>query len=38
MVKNPDLLILDEATSSLIVITERMLQASMDKLMQGALQ
>lgn len=35
MVKNPDLLILDEATSSVDVITERVLQASMDKLMQG---
>jgi len=35
MVKDPDLLILDEATSSVDVITERVLQASMDKLMQG---
>lgn len=35
MVKNPDLLILDEATSSVDVITERELQASMEKLMQG---
>ncbi len=35
MVKNPDLLILDEATSSVDVITERELQTSMEKLMQG---
>lgn len=35
MVKNPDLLILDEATSSVDVITERELQASMEKLMKG---
>lgn len=35
MVKDPDLLILDEATSSVDVITERILQASMDKLMRG---
>ena len=35
MVKNPDLLILDEATSSVDVITERELQASMEKLMLG---
>ncbi|MDD3147533.1 MAG: ABC transporter ATP-binding protein [Candidatus Riflebacteria bacterium] len=35
MVKNPDLLILDEATSSVDVITERQLQASMEKLMTG---
>lgn len=35
LVKNPDLLILDEATSSVDVITERELQASMEKLMQG---
>ncbi|GAB1354263.1 MAG TPA: ABC transporter ATP-binding protein [Candidatus Rifleibacterium sp.] len=35
MVKNPDLLILDEATSSVDAITERELQTSMEKLMQG---
>ncbi|MEW6709224.1 MAG: ABC transporter ATP-binding protein [Candidatus Riflebacteria bacterium] len=35
LVKDPDLLILDEATSSVDVITERELQASMEKLMQG---
>ncbi|MBU1105828.1 MAG: ABC transporter ATP-binding protein/permease [Candidatus Riflebacteria bacterium] len=35
MVKNPDLLILDEATSSVDVITERELQTSMEKLMSG---
>jgi len=35
MVKNPDLLILDEATSSVDVITERELQTSMEKLMNG---
>ncbi len=35
MVKDPQLLILDEATSSVDVITERLLQASMEKLMQG---
>ncbi len=35
MVKNPDLLILDEATSSVDVITERELQNSMEKLMKG---
>lgn len=35
MVKDPDLLILDEATSSVDVITERELQNSMEKLMRG---
>lgn len=35
MVRNPDLLILDEATSSVDVITERKLQASMLNLMEG---
>ncbi len=35
MVKNPDLLVLDEATSSVDVITERELQSSMEKLMNG---
>jgi ATP-binding cassette subfamily B protein len=35
LVKDPELLILDEATSSVDVITERELQASMEKLMQG---
>lgn len=35
MVKDPDLLILDEATSSVDVITERELQNSMEKLMNG---
>jgi ABC-type multidrug transport system fused ATPase/permease subunit len=35
MVKDPDLLILDEATSSVDVITERELQTSMEKLMNG---
>ncbi len=35
LVKDPELLILDEATSSVDVITERQLQASMDRLMQG---
>ncbi|MBF0407510.1 MAG: ABC transporter ATP-binding protein [Candidatus Riflebacteria bacterium] len=34
LVRNPDLLILDEATSSVDVITERMLQKSMEKLME----
>jgi ABC-type multidrug transport system fused ATPase/permease subunit len=34
LVKDPELLILDEATSSVDVITERQLQASMDRLMQ----
>ncbi|MBF0546553.1 MAG: ABC transporter ATP-binding protein [Candidatus Riflebacteria bacterium] len=35
LVRNPDLLILDEATSSVDVITERMLQKSMEKLMEN---
>lgn len=35
LVKDPDLLILDEATSSVDVITERQLQESMQKLMKG---
>ena len=35
LVKDPDILILDEATSSVDVITERELQASMEKLMKG---
>ncbi len=35
LVKNPDILVLDEATSSVDVITERALQASMERLMKG---
>jgi len=35
LVRNPDLLILDEATSSVDVITERMLQKSMEILMKS---
>lgn len=35
LVKDPDLLVLDEATSSVDVITERKLQSSMEKLMKG---
>ncbi len=35
LVKDPDLLILDEATSSVDVITEKELQKSMHKLMEG---
>ncbi len=35
MVRNPDLLILDEATSAVDVITERALQQSMQLLMRG---
>jgi ATP-binding cassette subfamily B protein len=35
MVKDPELLILDEATSSVDVITERQLQDSMNRLMSG---
>ncbi len=35
LVKNPDILVLDEATSAVDVITERALQASMERLMQG---
>ena len=35
LVKDPDILILDEATSSVDVITERQLQNSMQKLMQN---
>ncbi len=35
LVKNPDLLILDEATSSVDVITENMLQKAMKSLMEG---
>ncbi len=35
LVTNPDILILDEATASVDVITERALQASMEKLLEG---
>lgn len=35
MVKDPDLLILDEATSSVDVITENMLQRALSRLMEG---
>ncbi|MGM0599661.1 MAG: ABC transporter ATP-binding protein [Candidatus Rifleibacteriota bacterium] len=35
LIKDPELLILDEATSSVDVITEKKLQASMEKLMKG---
>lgn len=35
LVKNPEILILDEATSSVDIITERALQKSMEKLMEG---
>lgn len=35
LIKDPELLILDEATSSVDVITEKKLQASMERLMKG---